>query len=174
MISEETAGRFRVWVFVDSIPALAWDRKVEGGFPELKVLVEAVPPCSLEISRAHDRVWTETTNQGQDSTRKVPGSLGRWITLVDRLYVIVGEGGQGWTTEMSCLSSTCRGITLLFESCQRRHWLTVRDTTHSPSTQPSRKLCALTHRWMVREYLSSSTRQSPTVSPGPPTSLQSA
>ncbi|KAF5388165.1 hypothetical protein D9615_000205 [Tricholomella constricta] len=37
--SEETAGRFRVWLSVDSQPPhLLWDRKLEGGFPELKVL----------------------------------------------------------------------------------------------------------------------------------------
>jgi predicted Rdx family selenoprotein len=39
----ETAGRFRVWLRMGDdaapIPILAWDRKVEGGFPELKVLV---------------------------------------------------------------------------------------------------------------------------------------
>jgi predicted Rdx family selenoprotein len=40
--SEETAGKFRVWVTKTSeAPQLAWDRKVEGGFPELKVLVSA-------------------------------------------------------------------------------------------------------------------------------------
>ncbi|KAI0959796.1 hypothetical protein AcW1_004520, partial [Taiwanofungus camphoratus] len=38
--SAETGGRFRVWLFLDSQPAiLVWDRKIEGGFPELKVLV---------------------------------------------------------------------------------------------------------------------------------------
>ncbi|CAK5266011.1 unnamed protein product, partial [Mycena citricolor] len=39
--SEETAGRFRVWVGTpgSAAPQLAWDRKVEGGFPELKILV---------------------------------------------------------------------------------------------------------------------------------------
>lgn len=37
---DETAGRFRVWLSVSSQPPhLLWDRKVEGGFPELKVLV---------------------------------------------------------------------------------------------------------------------------------------
>ena len=38
---EETAGRFRVWLQVteDSHPPhLLWDRKLEGGFPELKIL----------------------------------------------------------------------------------------------------------------------------------------
>ncbi|CCM02839.1 uncharacterized protein FIBRA_04951 [Fibroporia radiculosa] len=38
--AEETGGRFRVWLFLDGQPPLlVWDRKVEGGFPELKVLV---------------------------------------------------------------------------------------------------------------------------------------
>ncbi|KAJ3485349.1 hypothetical protein NLI96_g5013 [Meripilus lineatus] len=38
--SEETAGRFRIWLFLHGEePILIWDRKVEGGFPELKVLV---------------------------------------------------------------------------------------------------------------------------------------
>ncbi len=38
--AEDTAGRFRVWLFLDGrLPVLVWDRKVEGGFPELKVLV---------------------------------------------------------------------------------------------------------------------------------------
>ena len=36
---EETAGRFRVWLSTDTGPELMWDRKIEGGFPELKVLV---------------------------------------------------------------------------------------------------------------------------------------
>jgi predicted Rdx family selenoprotein len=39
--AEETAGRFRVWLYLpDALPVrLIWDRKIEGGFPELKVLV---------------------------------------------------------------------------------------------------------------------------------------
>ena len=37
--TEETAGRFRVWLSTDTGPELMWDRKIEGGFPELKVLV---------------------------------------------------------------------------------------------------------------------------------------
>ncbi|KAF8232440.1 hypothetical protein L208DRAFT_1397412 [Tricholoma matsutake] len=37
--SDETAGRFRVWLSVASqSPVLLWDRKIESGFPELKVL----------------------------------------------------------------------------------------------------------------------------------------
>lgn len=46
--SEETGGRFRVWLFVsEHPPILAWDRKVEGGFPELKVLVSVLIRTSL-------------------------------------------------------------------------------------------------------------------------------
>lgn len=38
--SEETGGRFRVWLSLpDRSPILVWDRKIEGGFPELKILV---------------------------------------------------------------------------------------------------------------------------------------
>ncbi|KAJ7186690.1 Rdx family-domain-containing protein [Mycena filopes] len=46
--ADETAGRFRVWVTTngpnesDAAPKLAWDRKVEGGFPELKVLKQRI------------------------------------------------------------------------------------------------------------------------------------
>ncbi|KAJ7361043.1 Rdx family-domain-containing protein [Mycena olivaceomarginata] len=48
--SDETAGRFRVWVTktpatngeAAAPPQLAWDRKVEGGFPELKVLKQRI------------------------------------------------------------------------------------------------------------------------------------
>ncbi|KAF9268267.1 hypothetical protein L218DRAFT_954629 [Marasmius fiardii PR-910] len=43
-MSDETAGRFRVWLSMPSeqSPILIWDRKVEGGFPELKVLKQRV------------------------------------------------------------------------------------------------------------------------------------
>ncbi|RDX53163.1 hypothetical protein OH76DRAFT_1343675 [Lentinus brumalis] len=41
--AEDTAGRFRVWLFLDGKhPVLVWDRKVEGGFPELKVLKQRI------------------------------------------------------------------------------------------------------------------------------------
>ncbi|KAJ7608767.1 Rdx family-domain-containing protein [Roridomyces roridus] len=52
--SEETAGRFRVWVQMGAgaeelegeeeakQPKLAWDRKIEAGFPELKVLKQRI------------------------------------------------------------------------------------------------------------------------------------
>ncbi|KAG8726606.1 hypothetical protein FRC12_023238 [Ceratobasidium sp. 428] len=39
----ETAGRFRVWLSTSTAPpSLVWDRKVEGGFPELKVLKQRI------------------------------------------------------------------------------------------------------------------------------------
>ncbi|KAM0793513.1 hypothetical protein ACM66B_000952 [Microbotryomycetes sp. NB124-2] len=45
----ETGGRFRVWLYQeptndssDSVPTLVWDRKTEGGFPELKVLKQRI------------------------------------------------------------------------------------------------------------------------------------
>ncbi|EGO01750.1 hypothetical protein SERLA73DRAFT_177227 [Serpula lacrymans var. lacrymans S7.3] len=41
--SDQTGGRFRVWLFSDSGDShLVWDRKVEGGFPELKVLKQRI------------------------------------------------------------------------------------------------------------------------------------
>ncbi|KAG8716109.1 hypothetical protein FRC11_009158 [Ceratobasidium sp. 423] len=42
--SSETGGRFRVWLYHTDTenPKLAWDRKVEGGFPELKVLKQRI------------------------------------------------------------------------------------------------------------------------------------
>ncbi|KAH9951789.1 Rdx family-domain-containing protein [Amylocystis lapponica] len=41
--SEETGGRFRVWLFLEGQPPiLVWDRKIEGGFPELKVLKQRI------------------------------------------------------------------------------------------------------------------------------------
>ncbi|QRW05398.1 hypothetical protein RhiLY_04397 [Ceratobasidium sp. AG-Ba] len=42
--SPETGGRFRVWLYTTTrdAPALMWDRKVEGGFPELKVLKQRI------------------------------------------------------------------------------------------------------------------------------------
>ncbi|KAG7448979.1 uncharacterized protein BT62DRAFT_928982 [Guyanagaster necrorhizus] len=41
--SDETAGRFRVWIIVENeSPHLLWDRKIEGGFPELKALKQRV------------------------------------------------------------------------------------------------------------------------------------
>ncbi|KAJ3564353.1 hypothetical protein NP233_g8352 [Leucocoprinus birnbaumii] len=36
--AEDTAGRFRVWITHQGENKLVWDRKTEGGFPELKVL----------------------------------------------------------------------------------------------------------------------------------------
>ncbi|KAK7470862.1 hypothetical protein VKT23_002278 [Stygiomarasmius scandens] len=42
-MSDDTAGRFRVWVSIPGQdPNLVWDRKTEGGFPELKVLKQRV------------------------------------------------------------------------------------------------------------------------------------
>ncbi|KJA24489.1 hypothetical protein HYPSUDRAFT_471428 [Hypholoma sublateritium FD-334 SS-4] len=42
--ADDTAGRFRVWLSVPGWegPVLMWDRKVEGGFPELKVLKQRI------------------------------------------------------------------------------------------------------------------------------------
>lgn len=116
-----------------------WDRKVEGGFPELKVLVEGFLPCSFRMSPAHDHLWTETTNKGQDSARKVSGSLGCWRALVDKhgMYLTV----VAWAANELFVLHVARR-SRCFSSCQRRHRLTVRDhhTVRSPSKQPSVRL----------------------------------
>ncbi|EIM88237.1 uncharacterized protein STEHIDRAFT_77080 [Stereum hirsutum FP-91666 SS1] len=61
--TDETAGRFRVWLTVEreAQPVLVWDRKVEGGFPELKVLKQRIrdkiqPGKSLGHSDKHTQV----------------------------------------------------------------------------------------------------------------------
>lgn len=56
--AEETAGRFRVWLSTPSGAELMWDRKIEGGFPELKVLKQRIrdriePGKSLGHSDKH-------------------------------------------------------------------------------------------------------------------------
>jgi hypothetical protein len=48
--SEETAGRFRVWLSEGVDTQLLWDRKVEGGFPELKVLVSLSYALGSQLS----------------------------------------------------------------------------------------------------------------------------
>ena len=59
--SEETGGRFRVWLFLDGQPpALVWDRKVEGGFPELKLLVST--QVFLELAAAQSDRHNVTRN----------------------------------------------------------------------------------------------------------------
>jgi len=42
--AEDTAGRFRIWLQRDpqESPSLIWDRKQEGGFPELKVVKQKI------------------------------------------------------------------------------------------------------------------------------------
>lgn len=47
--SEDSAGRFRIWLTLDDVssPILMWDRKIEGNFPELKVLVSIPRLCHL-------------------------------------------------------------------------------------------------------------------------------
>ncbi len=78
--SDETGGRFRVWLFlVETAPILVWDRKVEGGFPELKVLV-----CSSWVYyySDDDRLHPETTDTRSRTTRKVAGSFRQEIAPV--------------------------------------------------------------------------------------------
>ncbi|CDZ98005.1 selenoprotein w [Phaffia rhodozyma] len=61
----ETGGRFRVWVYNKNDQVkLAWDRKIEGGFPELKILKQRVrdiisPAVSLGHSDVHSTKGTK-------------------------------------------------------------------------------------------------------------------
>lgn len=66
--AEETAGRFRVWLAMDSDDSeqpswhiLIWDRKLEGGFPELKVLVSAKKLTHRPVSCPDSSASLETT-----------------------------------------------------------------------------------------------------------------
>ena len=84
--TEETGGRFRVWLFLaEQQPKLIWDRKVEGGFPELKALVRRpIIKCNrplivtnrnsayekfvFEYARAEDQIrklWLELQQEQQ-------------------------------------------------------------------------------------------------------------
>ncbi len=73
--SDETAGRFRVWLSRGTEPAqLMWDRKVEGGFPELKLLVMQF----YGRGRADiDILSAEATHQRQGAAWKVSRPLGQ-------------------------------------------------------------------------------------------------
>ncbi|WVQ76568.1 hypothetical protein IAR50_006239 [Cryptococcus sp. DSM 104548] len=58
----ETGGRFRVWVDIGDGKGdqLAWDRKTEGGFPELKILKQRIrniiqPDLGLGHSDVHGK-----------------------------------------------------------------------------------------------------------------------
>ncbi|CAO1627779.1 unnamed protein product [Parajaminaea phylloscopi] len=42
MTEDDTAGRFRVWIYGGESPVCAWDRKTQGGFPELKLLKQRI------------------------------------------------------------------------------------------------------------------------------------
>lgn len=45
----ETAGRFRVWLYKagDAEPHLIHDRKTEGGFAEMKIIVRVLLSCKI-------------------------------------------------------------------------------------------------------------------------------
>lgn len=69
--SDETAGRFRVWLYTpQEPPILLWDRKVEGGFPELKVLVSIIlsrREWNHNIPCVRNNVFETLFNQGYRS-----------------------------------------------------------------------------------------------------------
>ena len=73
--SDETAGQFRVWLSYGAEQGLLmWDRKIEGGFPELKVLVKRFSGVSGKENLTKT-CFAETTNPRQDSARKVVGTF---------------------------------------------------------------------------------------------------
>jgi hypothetical protein len=75
--SDETAGRFRVWLFLsEEPPILLWDRKVEGGFPELKVLVSDEYICPSYAVMLIGVGNIETTPSGSYTTWCVFGAFG--------------------------------------------------------------------------------------------------
>ncbi|WWD16215.1 hypothetical protein CI109_100641 [Kwoniella shandongensis] len=62
LTSPETGGRFRVWVDIGDNKGdqLAWDRKTEGGFPELKVLKQRIRNfVQPEMGLGHSDVHSE-------------------------------------------------------------------------------------------------------------------
>jgi len=72
--TEDTAGRFRVWLSISGQgkPILAWDRKVEGGFPELKVLVRLVQIIWSDISLQANRNRGSATIFSRESPLAIP------------------------------------------------------------------------------------------------------
>ena len=66
--SEDSAGRFRVWLTVGEglPPILMWDRKVEGNFPELKILVSNSALQMCYFTQTHKTI--EATDTRSHST----------------------------------------------------------------------------------------------------------
>jgi len=66
--SPETGGRFRVWIVAredNARPELLWDRKTQGGFPELKELKQRVRDHvqpSLSLGHSDRKAIEETTS----------------------------------------------------------------------------------------------------------------
>ncbi|KAL1723582.1 Rdx family-domain-containing protein, partial [Schizophyllum commune] len=64
--TEETAGRFRVWLITASEPPkLMWDRKTEGGFPELKFRNNVSETSSSQASRLATATTSRTARRGR-------------------------------------------------------------------------------------------------------------
>ncbi|SCZ90505.1 BZ3500_MvSof-1268-A1-R1_Chr1-3g02030 [Microbotryum saponariae] len=76
--SPETGGRFRVWIYREGTQGkadLVWDRKIEGGFPELKVLKQRVrdliaPQQGLGHSDHHTKSKSESEGEPPELPEK--------------------------------------------------------------------------------------------------------
>ncbi|SGY34041.1 BQ5605_C002g01583 [Microbotryum silenes-dioicae] len=76
--SPETGGRFRVWIYREGTQGkadLVWDRKIEGGFPELKVLKQRVrdliaPQQGLGHSDHHKKSKSESEGEPPELPEK--------------------------------------------------------------------------------------------------------
>lgn len=94
--SEDTGGRFRIWLTVDegTPPVLVWDRKVEGQFPELKVLVSCSRPPRYH---GNAELWALRRNS----------AFGIISSLIGRLVTQTNEWMWDW--EMFC-GSVCSTV----------------------------------------------------------------
>jgi hypothetical protein len=87
--SEDTNGRFRVWLTVDegTAPVLVWDRKVEGQFPELKVLVSILRSPGIMAMLLKREFWALRRNSGFGI---ISNLIGRLVTQTNEGYGFVG------------------------------------------------------------------------------------
>ncbi|KAK1925161.1 Rdx family-domain-containing protein [Papiliotrema laurentii] len=77
LTSPETGGRFRVWVYLDDRVELVWDRKTEGGFPELKILKQRIRNLlqpDLSLGHSDKPSTRETEGQGTATSRTLPAA----------------------------------------------------------------------------------------------------
>lgn len=92
--SEETGGRFRVWLNLEgSPPHLMWDRKTEGGFPELKILVSS-RFYRHHCDQATLNVLSEAAHPRQHTAWEVFRSFRQEERMTGRQVVKIGPTSQ--------------------------------------------------------------------------------